>query len=118
MEHRHQRESETLCNNAHIAQSEITFVELMIADALFDNVVNELFDLRWRRLFQATWRAFHCISQTDNCAFFRLRLRAAVAETFLSHFRNIVLAHFHDFAAGARVPYSPASLVMMLPPME
>src|SRR5438270_633593 len=48
------RELETLRNNAHIAQSEITFVELMVTDTSVDDVVNKLFDLRWRRLFQAT----------------------------------------------------------------
>src|SRR5205814_10312004 len=54
VQHRHKRESETLRNHPHVAQSEITFVELMVTDTLVDDVVNKLFDLRWRRLFQAT----------------------------------------------------------------
>src|ERR1700747_309280 len=46
VEHRHESKTETLRNYPHIAQSQIAFVELMIADALVDDVVNQLFDLR------------------------------------------------------------------------
>src|SRR5438876_3140027 len=103
MEHRRERESETVCDDFEFAESQIAVVQLPVANAFLDQLIHERFDFLRRWFLQTSGGALNCVGQTDNGAFLRLRFRSAVAKTFFLHFWDIVLAQLHDFAAGARV---------------
>ncbi len=107
VEHVHQGKTETLGDGLQLAQGKVALVQLVIGQALVDQVVHELLDLLRGRLFERARSAFHHVSQTDDGALTRLRFRSAVTETFLRHFRDVFLAHLHDLAA------SPGVLVLL-----
>ena len=73
------------------------------ANALIDQFGDQLLDFLRSRFLEAARGAFHHVGQADDRALPRLRFRAAVAKTLLPHLRNVVLAHLHDLAAGARI---------------
>ena len=103
VQHCHERESKSFRDDSQFAKSEIAFIELPVGDAFLDQFVDQLFDFLRSRLFQTSGRALDNVSQTDDRALFRLRLRPGVTKTFFLHFGNVFLADVHDFTAGARV---------------
>ena len=70
------------------AQRQVAFVELVIGQALVDQVADELLDLLRGRLFQRARGALHHVGQADDRALAGLRFRAAVAKTFLRALRE------------------------------
>ena len=103
VQHRHERELETVGDDFQFTECQIAFVQLSIGDALFDEFLHELFDFLGCRFLQTARRALDHVGQAHDRAFFCLRLGPAVAKAFFLHFRNVFLAHVHDLTADTRV---------------
>ncbi len=81
MEHRQERESETVCDDFEFAKRQVAVVQLPVANAFLDQLVHECFNFLWRWFLQTSGGALNGVGQTDNGAFLRLRFRSAVAKT-------------------------------------
>src|SRR5438045_8061621 len=92
VQHRHQSKTETFRDQVQIPECQIAFDQLSVRDPLADQFTHELLDLLRRRFFQTARRAFDYVGQADYRAFFRLRLRAVVAESLFAHLWDVVLA--------------------------
>ncbi len=103
VQHGHEGEAEPFGDDFQFAQREIALVQLSIRDALFDELIDKLFDFLQGRFLQATRGALDDICQADDGTFLGLRLRATVTKAFFAHFRNILFAHVHDFASSTGV---------------
>ena len=63
MQHRYEREPESVGDRFQFAEGEIAFVQLPVADAFFDDLVYERFDFLRRGFFHTARSTFDCIGR-------------------------------------------------------
>ena len=103
MHHVEEGEAETGGQLFDVGQGQRTLVEQAFVHLAFDHLVDQILDALRRRSLEAARGAFHGVGQTDDAAFFGLRIRTRITEIFLLHGRHILGAEIHDLAAEPRV---------------
>ena len=84
VQHRHEREAESLRDNSEITQSEIAFVKLPIRDSFLDQFIDELLDFLRGRLGKTARRAFHDVGQANDRALLRLRFWPGITKALFA----------------------------------